>query len=470
MISFIKIAVHIFIVMAAGFVFLRLIRPRLRLTLNILALLYGLGIGLISLEMFFLSLAGFHFSLALILFPWCAGLAYLLIFRRQDLLGVHLQEEADSGIRFWEPVFFLAITLPFLLKAVSGLPFVGWDAWAHWGLKAKIFYLEKHIPLNFYTDTFSIIPLRDYPLLVPLMETFFFQVLGRFDDVLVKAVFFMFYLSLLVYFYSLVKMRCGKWQAGVYTFVLATVPALAEFACGYYVGYADLVFAYFNFASVTLLWLWLLKGRQVSFYLSALFAGFALWTKQEGIVLIAANLCALFLAGLAKAGATGRAKPKFFIIYALIPLAINVPWYSLVFLSGFSFVHLGSYAYPPELLLRRFPLFLYALWKHLLDFSSWNVIWLVFISLLFLRPRAICGRDNRFICVNLLIQMAFYTVIVLMDYDFSRVLMLSLPRLLLHLVPLLLLAVSAVTCHKTAEVFLDSAAGRLRGVFWQKNS
>jgi hypothetical protein len=469
MISFMKIAAHIFIVTAAGFVFLKLIRPRLKLTLSILALLYGLGIGLISLEMFFLSLAGFRFSLALILFPWCAGLAYVFIFRRQELLGVQLQEEEDSGIRFWEPVFFLAITLPFFLKAVSGLPFLGWDAWAHWGLKAKIFYLEKHIPLNLYTDTLSIIPLRDYPLLVPLMETFFFQVLGRFDDALVKPVFFMFYLSLLIYFYSLVKMRCGKWQAGACAFILATVPAVAEFACGYYAGYADLVFAYFNFVSVTLLWLWLLKGRQMSFYLSALFAGFALWTKQEGVVLIVANLCALFLAGLAKVG-PGRAKPRSFIIYALIPLAINAPWYSLVFLSGFSSVHVGNYVCPPELILRRFPLFISAFWKHLLDFSNWNILWLVFILLLIVRPRVICSRDNRFICMNLLIQISLYTGIVLVDDDFSRVLMLSLPRLLLHLIPLLLLVVSAVICHKTVEVFLDSAAGRLRGFFWQKNS
>lgn len=454
--DFFRICFFIFAVNMTGFVCLKAVYAKLKLDLRYLSLLYGIGAGVIALEMFFMSLANLRFSLELILLPWFILLISIFLRNRRVLADFkgYLTDLIRRAIAFNRVVaiIFVIVLLPVFLRLSMNIPLNGWDAWAHWGLKAKIFYFDKHFSLKMYMDPISIIPLREYPLLVNLIQTFFYNCLGRFDDSLVRVVFFTFYLSLLLYFYSLVKEMHGKWQAVFFTFFLATTPMLNDVAIGYYCGYADLPLLYFNFISVTLLWLWQLKKERSLFYLSSIFTGFALFTKQDGIVVAGANGVCLLLAVFMRRS-SWKAGLRDFFIYTSIIILIAGAWYSIIIIDHFprARVMTGTPAVLSLIDAKRWHDFGAAVLAEALTFSSWNICWLAFIPAAVLFRKKLFNETNRFLFINLSLQMSAYCVVVIMSKDFYAILANTIYRLMLHLMPLLLVVLSCAMCTKKQE-------------------
>ncbi|RKY32544.1 MAG: hypothetical protein DRP74_02425 [Candidatus Omnitrophota bacterium] len=315
-----------------------------------------------------------------------------------------------------------------------------------------MFYLERGLALDLFKDRFSIIPVKDYPLLVSLTEAFFYNCLGRFDESLVKLVFMFFYLSLLAYFYSLTKDIFGRYISALFTFFLATVPLVAEFGVGYYLGYADLVFTYFNFVSVTSLWLWILQKKKEFFYISSLFVGFALWTKLEGLVLFAANLICLVTAKFFFQK-DKRAFLKIILNYAFFPVLVAISWYYTVFSSRASSVHFSAQSLPFSfgLIINRFLKLSNRFFQESLTFSRWNIFWVLLIMLPLIYFKRITNKNNAPVLLNLILQLFLYTVVIIIDIDFNTVLFNSLSRLMMHLIPLVILVIlNNVFENKTA--------------------
>ena len=458
MVDFINILNYLLFTLVIGFVFIKLINPKLKLNLKIISLVYGLGSGAIGLEMFFISLAGFKFSLGLILFPWSVPLLIVLYNTKKEIKNhLHFKnlliniKDTVGNINIVLSLGFILMVLPFFLEILAGSPSIGWDTWGNWGFKAKIFYLERQVPLNLYVDKFSIVPSREYPLLTSLIETFFYFFLGRFDDAMIKVVFFFFYICLLTYFYSIFKELYNKLQAYLFTFLLTTIPIFVSFASGYYNGYADLIFTYFNFISVTLLWHWTIKKERSLFYLSSIFTGLALWTKVDGIVLLFVNLICLFFLGLSNIKNT-IIKTKLFFIYILIPLIIAGPWYLIVALLRFPSVHIRI---GPSLLsiftdFKRLPILGSRFLQEALSFSDWNILWFIFLLLLIL-CFARLFNNHKFLFINTLLQLGLYAFIVVIDVDYYRAIWNSLSRLMIHLVPLIFILIAGVIFQKESE-------------------
>jgi hypothetical protein len=188
----------------------------------------------------------------------------------------------------------------------------GWDAFSIWNLHARFLFLSgDHWPNGFS----SRIPWShpDYPLLVPAAIAHFWSYLGH-DDPLVPAVIGLIFtfstLALLVS--SLVVLR-GSIAAMLAGLVLSSTPFFVEQGTSQY---ADLPLSFFILASLVLLNLaggGSLENRQShsgSLVLSGLAAGFAAWTKNEGVlflvVLVLAQAWVLALRPLGD-GADGRA-------------------------------------------------------------------------------------------------------------------------------------------------------------------
>jgi len=116
-------------------------------------------------------------------------------------------------------------------------PMESYDSIAMYAFKSKIFYLAKMIPPDFFKSFSDFVPHIEYPLLIPLAETQFYAFLGYLNDLLVKIIFPLYYVALLAVSYSISKRFLNRRASLLFTFLLATIPQVTDFATN---GYADI--------------------------------------------------------------------------------------------------------------------------------------------------------------------------------------------------------------------------------------
>jgi len=167
------------------------------------------------------------------------------------------------------------------------------DSIGNFAFKAKLFFMEARVPYELFVNKSIDIQHPDYPLFIPLSETWVYMFLGKWNDLFVKALFPMFFAALLVIFYFALKRIIGKRFAFISTFFLATIPHFLNYAT---IGYADFALAMFYSVSFLYLFLWISYRRENKYlFLAALFSILAVWTKNEGIMLSLVNIAMLLL-------------------------------------------------------------------------------------------------------------------------------------------------------------------------------
>lgn len=443
-----KIAACFLTIFLMGYLSLKIMFQSFKFDFKAFWLMYGLGCGFVSLEMFIMSLAGLRFSLILILVPWACAFLFILYKNRiglKKLIYAHkicdIRNYKVTHSGFLKVSFFVALFLLPFMKVMEGIPLIGWDAWSNWGLKAKMFYMERGIPWFLYLDPNYSILHKEYPLLVSLIQAFFYNFLGRFDDSTVTIIFFFFYISLTVYFYNVVLALSGLRRAYLFTFFLATVPFVSEFGTGYYSGYADLIFTYFNFLSVTLIYFWINNGDKDLLILSSIFTGLALWTKVDGYLLYVANIASLIF--LTYSGAKSK---KVWLgtlfTYAAIPLVMVSAWYFTAGYSGFVFIpfRLSGLMDP-----YRYIALIKEYWRQVFTFSNWNIFWPFFIAIVLVDFKRILSTTVlRFFLLNVSLQFILYFCSLLMHNELYFICHCAVDRMLLPLMPLALILISGI--------------------------
>jgi hypothetical protein len=163
----------------------------------------------------------------------------------------------------------------------------GWDAFAIWNLHARFLFLGG----AHWRDGFAVLlpgSHPDYPLLLPAAVAHFWSYLG-WDDPRVAGV-----LGLVFTFATVGVMFRALWL--LRGKVAATLGAITLLATPFFIEqgtsqYADVPLAFFYLATIVLLCLGSESGYGF-FVLSGLAAGFAAWTKNEGLLF----LCAVIVA------------------------------------------------------------------------------------------------------------------------------------------------------------------------------
>lgn len=426
-----------------------LLFPESRLRWGLFSVFFGLGAGVVTVVIFLLSLFSIDFTVGIWL-VFCILLFSLIMLKkrcvqiRQFLIDTfkRLNKKISKKTIVVLIIFFIFI-FPQILKIQAGVPFLGWDAWSHWGFKAKLFFIEERVPLELYNEKISIVPLREYPLFINLIQTLFFIFIGRFDDSMVKIVFFAFYVVFVLYFYEFLRIRQKNlFNSAIFTIFFSTLPMLTRFATGYYFGYADMIYTFFNFVSITLLWLSYSKGCEKGlFFISGIFTGLALWTKCEGIILLLANLLCIGLFNL-----IGRFRWRFhqICLYLLFVFVSSGIWYWVVFFFRVPAVHFDiktDLNLLSEGLVRGYILFYY-FFKNILEFNNWNIFWLSFILCLPYGLIRLCLKGKDMLFINFLFQLILYFFVIILDRDFNRALINSLPRLIFQLTPIMMFLLS----------------------------
>ncbi len=172
----------------------------------------------------------------------------------------------------------------------------GWDAFAIWNLHARfLFRAGTH-----WRDGFSaLIPWShpDYPLLLPAAVAHFWTCLGHDDPRVPAVISFLFTFSTVTLLFSALSILRGRTAAMMGALALLTTPFFVEQGTSQY---ADVPLSFFVLATVAILCLHDYDSANGSpspglLLQAGLAAGFAAWTKNEGLLFLCAILVARFL-------------------------------------------------------------------------------------------------------------------------------------------------------------------------------
>src|ERR1051326_3681801 len=265
----------------------------------------ALGVGMMGTPLFYASLAGLKPWRALVIrIGSVTASAFVILWRRGGLTGVipspHEEgmgrgdSQADMGPRIetkttdeatdpsprpsplpkWRGgviasaiihhpssifAFLAFLLLLYLFIAVTlhalAFPFYNWDAFAIWGLKAKVVTYDslRSTPAYFHDASLSYSH-PDYPLLLQFLTSGVYAAMGHVDDPLGKIVLPPLFAAYGAITFMALRWRLPRNQSILLTAILLAVPLCTRWAGS---GYADVPLTLFYGASIFFLVKWL---------------------------------------------------------------------------------------------------------------------------------------------------------------------------------------------------------------------
>lgn len=403
-----------------------------------LSLSYIIGLGILTVQMFLYSQIGIDFSIFSLLLPHIfITIANYFLFIRTSPTGDKLPSTKSGG---FDIALLCGISFQVLHTFFKALikPMDSFDSIGNFAFKAKMFFTEGYVPYELFLNKSIDVQHPDYPLFIPLSETWVYMFLGRWNDLLVKALFPMFFLALLVIFYFVLRRVIGKRLSLVSTFFLATIPHFVNYAT---IGYADFALTMYSVISFLYIFLWISYKRENKYlFLAAPLAIFAVWSKHEGVFFLLINLVLLTLFILLNRKEITKTELGGILCFLIVPVVLTFIWFVYFHMVGFSneFVNRETLHLSRAIRnLNRIPLVLYEYQKHIFGPKKWNISYLVFfLGLIFYFKMAF--RDHfKYITLSVLLSFAgygFFYLITPLEIRFH--LQTAGSRLLIHFLPI----------------------------------
>jgi len=393
-------------------------------TIERVVISYFLGVGIVALIQLYAMCCRIPLTktnILLLLLPFFIVQAYFcvtkknIVFKSKSIshrigqIGLHGKEAVLT--------VYLVLLCLIMLFACLSFPIYSYDARAVWSFKAKIIFYQHSVFNDDFLDQYRFHPNTAYPLLMPLCQSFIYNILGSVDEYLVKILFALFYISLVLFIYHTQRdfFSLGRLHSLIFTAVSVSVPFLfVIFSGSVPSAYIDFPFACFYTFTVVYLLKYLREHNLVHIIIAALSAAFCIFIKNEGGVLFLISL-AIFI---------GEKKvAKGFIIYLLLPIALTLPWFWLR--AKFPVIYDSN---PLHFLtftnvMQGFPRFglvmKLTLREMFLNLRSWGLLWVIIFFSVALSFKKDCyshiNRREYYLCV---IPFFYYFIVVTFIYMF----------------------------------------------------
>src|SRR5262245_19395323 len=253
-------------------VLLTLDQHRLLGNVERLALGYGTGAGLLIWEMLVFQALGFSFGVAALLGP-LLGISALVCLVMTPRRSRERGPEAVPGLApahlrplEWFFVAALVLETSSVFFRASFRPMEAYDAVSNWGLKGKAIWLAGNIPTSFLQNPNYEVFHPDYPLLVPLLESYVYRFAGGLREGSAKLIFPLFLACCVVILFAALR-REGQTRRSclLFSFLLVSIPYFSEHATN---GYADVVLGFYFCAGTLYLYFWQITGETLFLVLS----------------------------------------------------------------------------------------------------------------------------------------------------------------------------------------------------------
>ncbi|MBE7553576.1 MAG: hypothetical protein HS126_21100 [Anaerolineales bacterium] len=378
-----------------------------------------LGCGLTSLAVFILLWAGLSLTVAVSSLSLLGGLLWLYLHWKNfhslslPLCSPRLALRAGSPLlsfpRF--PASLSSLFLALILLQVGlvafaawASPLADWDAWVNWASKARAIFIDQTLSPALYHNLARLPTNQDYPLMLPLVEAWFYTWLGQIHEPAINLISLLFYTALLLLFYHAARLLVSPAAAAGFTTLLATVPRLERPASS---GLADIPLAALVFLSFLLLFeifiTWpsdnhsrtLLRSPRLALRAGSLLLALSLstaflpWFKNEGWLWwigITLSLGVGLALQIRRKHLSRHEAVVCFLLYITPTLALPLLWQLFLILFGayrFTFLPLTLATFWTNL--PRLPLIGWHMLIRLLN-PYWNFVWL-FAGLILLSRR-----------------------------------------------------------------------------------
>lgn len=297
---------------------------------------FGSGVGIFSVIFFLARVSGITNLLALDLTVFAFLLASFSFLRMRSATVVSTRlakEQLDFPIwlhRVLTAAFVIALSSAVYSAVLHTLAHPhgnGWDAFAIWNLHARfLFRAGAH-----WRDGFSpLIPWShpDYPLLLPAAVAHFWTFLG-YDAPAVPAVIgFAFTFATVALLFSSLSILRGAVPAMLGGLTLLATPSFIALGTWQY---ADVPLSFFFLATIVLLRLYDAQPSPRLLALAGLAAGLAAWTKNEGILFLAAVVLARALLIRNRPVLSGESRPAIAhvvpFLLAILPIFLLIAYF-----------------------------------------------------------------------------------------------------------------------------------------------
>lgn len=419
--------------------------PSARRTL-VLGYGYLVGILVVTLVMRGLDAVGLSLDLTPFILALLAAVGFAVALPRavRRPLGGAWISQSSRDLPIWQQVLMAALLIALAVRLggfwleVYWRPLFSWDAFMHWATKARV-----------WTDTQSIAPfvdndhwlaLRgagvytdhhpDYPITVPLLQTWMGLVLGRWDDALMNLPWVLLAGAGGLIFFAQARIAgVGPLTALVFSYLLLTLPLLNLQTL--LAGYADIFQGLFFLAAAAAFYQWAQTRLKWQGILAFGLAVSGLLIKNEGFFWLLA------------------------FVPALAALLLPRRWFLLAVLIGIIGAILLINWFPPDLKVAGHTLAglklhyreqaLLPLIESLFRFSNWHLLFWILGGLLLARIAAtvLAGApwSPPLFALGILLGTAFLLFLALFlstNYAGGAVRHTAVNRINLHLVPALL--------------------------------
>ena len=402
-----------------------------------LALGYLLGTGTLTFWILLLSILGLSWNLTSIGLPLLAAAAGISLFKLKLNTRVpsplHRQNPSVVSRKNFNIIdilllLFIFLQVLYIFWRTLNLPIYSYLALRITSLKAKVFFYDGAVILRDEPFFFG------YPLLAPLSQTWLALNLHTWDEQWTKLFFPLFALAFFGIFYDFLKQQAGPRQALIGLFLLLAAPLVSFHAT---IAYTDLPLMAYTCSAIILLIVWN-DSRDAGWLLAAgLLAGFAAFTKREGLffLLVHGLLLTRMLHG---AGVPAEKKLRSWLTF-LLP-AITIPAIFWLFLIlGANLPTEDTQLQVSLDLLARPPVILHQFIRELFFSGNWSLIWFFLGCSLWCR-REMMRRDPRikFLGWALILFFGLYGLIFMTTTAFKWIDASDavLSRLILHFFPL----------------------------------
>lgn len=388
---------------------------------------YGLGAGLIGLQLYAYSRFNIPWQNEYLFLPWVLLFVFVLIRNRKT---IRVRFPKIPHLTAIEKILFVGIVLTFCYVVFEALlrPVVAWDSFADWLWYSKMFFLDGHISLQtlHYGDS-------GYPMTISLLGTFIYLMLGHVDDTAVLLLWSAYYIFLAIAFFAVLKERYGIRYALFFTLFMVTTQNFVRHAGRLEAGMADMPLGYFAFIAVVFLFSYFKKPTIKALLIVTAFLSITALIKYEGIpITFCLGLCAFIYI----------VKKRFFkhlFILFLCPV-ILVIWEIDRKLLGIEITYF-SYTHALDFSVNKSIAAFVGTFKELINVKSWNVLWITyFYSLIAYGIRK--QKEVAVLHFVILCQLGLY--LILYNTTFGNTPSSSIERLLMHIAPLAFLCVAIV--------------------------
>lgn len=344
----------------------------------------------------------------------------------------------------WRRHLGFAFLVLLLLVAIQSLmayrvnPHGWWDAWAIWNLRARALFLgDAHWLRAFSTDYAH----TDYPLLLPAAIARLWHYLGSPHTIVPAICALVFCTATIGMLTGLLSTLRGKTMGLLAGIVLMGSHKFIQIST-YQI--ADTPLAFYFLATLSALCLFVRHGLSRHLYLAGMMAGFAAWTKNEGVLFLIA-------CGISFAIVYYKQKPVAEVAKALAVWTLGLLPVALVVI-GFKLAHAPANDLFSGLEVKAILAHVTDASRYLLIFIEWldNLnkiakVWLFLLPLLMiLLLRKYSPGGERFyfqvgMATTLLMVAGYSAVYLLTPHNLQWHIDTSMRRLVIHLWPLMLL-------------------------------